>query len=147
MVVNVSVDVSDALSGIRQAENKIKNGSNRAVYSLANDGADIAASAAPKGSGRLISHIRSERTGKMSARIVSRNPAVYNHDGFSLPQWLHANSSLGTAGYAGKRAGYLGSVGSPQNHVNSGTAMYMELARDLIERQAKQEFNKQLNIS
>jgi len=83
----------------------------------------------------------------MSARVVSQNPAVYNHDGFSLPQWLHANSDLATAGYTGKRAGYLGPVGSPQDHVNSGTAMYMDVARDLVIRQAEKEFNQHIKIS
>lgn len=133
-------------SGVKKAMNnitkRIENASGNSVYESARDGAEVASISAPKGTGKLRGHIRSEKTGKNSARIISRNPSAYNHDGFSLPLWLHANSNNIEVPYAGKRAGYLGPVNSPQDHINSGRARYMDIAYRHVLTQTDGNFNK-----
>jgi len=125
----------------------IKDAADGTASALANKGRDIAYRNAPSQSGKLQTYIRPQKVGQGHARIISHNPSVYNHNGFSLPLWLHAKSSIIETPYNGTRAGYYGKVSSPQQHLSSGNAKYMEIAYFLILRTADEEFDKNFDIN
>jgi len=141
----VGISTSGIDKAIDDISMRIDNVSNNTVYDLADFGANQAASIVPQDTGRLKSHIRSEKTGAMSARVLSRNPAVYNHGGFSLPVWLHATAAEVDSPYEGTQAGYMGSVMSPQQHINSGVANYMDVAYFMILNRIDEEFDQEFN--
>ena len=138
---------SNADKAILVINKQIEQAADKTASDLANRGRNIAHRNAPHLSGRLQNYIRPEKTGKGQARIISHNPSVYNHNGFSLPLWLHAKSSIIETPYNGTRAGYYSKVSSPQQHLSSGNAKYMEIAYFLILRTADEEFDKNFDIN
>jgi len=144
----MGVSVSGADKAIRDINKKIKDAADGTASSLANYGRDVAYQNAPSQSGRLQTYIRPQKTGEGSARVISHNPSIYKHDsGFSLPNWLHANSQIIDSDYEGTRAGYYGEVSSPQAHLSSGYAKYMEIAYFEMIRISDEEFDKNFDIN
>lgn len=143
----MGVSTSGLNKAIDNINQNIQDAADNTASGLANRGRDIAYRNAPDNSGKLRGYIRPQKTGRGEARIISQNPSVYNHNGFSLPLWLHANSNIVETPYNGTRAGYYGKVSSPQQHLNSGNAKYMEIAYFLMLRIADEEFDKNFDIT
>jgi len=142
-LVNSNVD-----KAIANLNKQIEDAADGTASDLANRGRNVAYRNAPDGSGKLRKFIRPIKVKKGHSRVISHNPSIYKHDsGFSLPNWLHANSSVIDSDYRGIRAGYFGRVGNPQNHLNSGYAKYMERAYFTMIRIAEKEFDKNFDIT
>jgi len=143
----MGISTSGLNKAIDDINRNIRDAADDTASALANRGRDIAYRNAPHITGRLRSYIRPQKTGKGEARIISHNPSVYNHHGFSLPLWLHAKSNIIETPYNGTRAGYYGKVSSPQEHLSSGNAKYMEIAYFLMLRIADEEFDKNFDVN
>jgi len=140
--------LSNADQAIQDINKQIEEAADETASSLANRGRNIAHRNAPHKTGRLRNYIRPRKIGKRHAQVISHNPSVYKHDdGFSLPLWLHANSQIIETPYNGTRAGYYGEVSSPQEHLSSGYAKYMEIAYFELLRISDEEFDKNFDIN
>jgi len=143
----MGISTSGLNKAIDDINRNIRDAADDTASALANRGRDIAYRNAPNQSGKLRAYIRPQKTGRGEARIISQNPSIYNHNGFSLPLWLHAKSSIIETPYNGTRAGYYGKVSSPQEHLSSGNAKYMEIAYFLMLRIADEEFDKNFDVT
>jgi len=118
--VQVSVDATGAVRLMKNMKGRIKRDQKKIVSDLSRFTQQRAVRYAPRDTGRTQSHIRIEKAGPQTRRVVAKNPSIYRHRGFNLPRWMHARTV--------QSAGYF-PASSPEDHINTGNPKFMDAAR------------------
>lgn len=141
--LDVDVDTSRALSELKRAKTRLKAGTGDALDALADYTKNKARLYAPSYSGPLprrgrstIRSIRKENISFNKKRVRVTNPTANRTDGFNLARWMHQDTV--------RSAGWFRAT-SPEQHINSGVAKFMDRAEDDARRFADEIVRKEID--